>query len=306
MTAPTVLGERVTARILVKPNEIIQIDRLQFSTEQLAALRRLTSRPSGFVAVSGRVGSGKTVTLYALLLDLHQNPNRARSNIMTVEEPVEYVVDGVSQIRVNRSAGLTYAAALRAVQRSDLDVVLVADLPDHETAELALEMAATGHLVLAQLQAKNALAVLTRLREIGVDVYLIAQTLAGVLCQRLARRVCTDCMEEYEPSPASLQRLGLTPADGPFRRGAGCEACRKTGYRRRVALYEILEVDDDLRQLIAADASVSELWQATFARTGGSMWDDAREKVREGLTTVEEALRVLFDYSPPRAEGQAP
>jgi type II secretory ATPase GspE/PulE/Tfp pilus assembly ATPase PilB-like protein len=292
---PTVLGERVTVRILFKADNVPDLARLGFEGAQREALRRVTWQPSGFVAVTGPHGSGKTTTLYAILQDLLA-PERPRGNIMTVEEPVEYVLDGISQTRVNRRIGLTYAAALRAVLHSDLDVVMIADLSDRETAELAFELAATGHLVLTQLTAKSSLGAIARLRELGVDSFLIAQTLAGAISQRLMRRICRECQAEYEPPAASLQRLGLTAADGPFRRGTGCPACENRGYRGRLAVYEILEVDEPLRQLIADDAPVEALWQATFGPKGGSLWDDAREKVRLGLTTVEEALRVLFDH----------
>ena len=298
---PTILGERVTVRVMSRPGDVIELDRLGFSAPQLVALRRITHRPLGFVVVTGRAGGGKTTTLYALLLDL-QSQEKPRGNIMTVEEPVEYVLDGISQTRVNRRIGLTYATALRAVYRSDLDVLLVADLPDQETAELALEMAATGHLVLAQITAKNSIAAIQHLREIGVGSPLIAQTLVGVIGQRLARRICAACAAEYDPPQGMLQRLGLTSADGSFRRGKGCEACRQTGYKGRIALYEILEVDDRLRVLIDDRSTAEILWRETFGRNGGSLWDDGREKVRQGLTTVEEVGRVLFDYPQPNAE----
>jgi general secretion pathway protein E len=298
---PTVLGERVTVRVMFKTGEIVELDRLGLTEAQSAVVQRLLERPSGFVMVAGRAGSGKTTTLYAMLLHL-QRPERARSNIMTVEEPVEFILDGISQIRVNRRVGLTYAAALRAVLKSDLDVVMIGDLPDGETAELGLHMAATGHLVLAQLTANYTLGGLRRLRDLGADPFLIAQHLVGGLSQRLARRVCTSCTAEYEPSPAHLERLGLTAADGPFRRGAGCEACRKTGYKGRLALYELFEVDDGVRQLISEDRLEEGAWQEALAAQGGTLWDDARAKVRQGLTTVEEVTRVLLDYPlPPSA-----
>jgi type II secretory ATPase GspE/PulE/Tfp pilus assembly ATPase PilB-like protein len=305
MIMPTVLGERVTVRIMGEAGEVPELEKLGFTSRQLEAVRRVARRPSGFVAVSGPAGSGKTTTLYSILRDL-QAPGRERANIMTVEEPVEYILDGVSQTRVNRHLGLTYATALRAVFKSDLDVVLVDDLPDRETAELALEMAATGHLVLSQLMARGAVDTIRRLREIGVDSFLIAQTFAGALSQRLMRRVCPDCVEEYAPAPVSLSRLGLTAADGPFRRGTGCDTCRQTGYKRRIAVYEILEVDDELRQLIAEDAPMEKLWQATFGRSNNSLWEDARDKVRQGVTTVEEAIRVLFDYPLRQRDPKAP
>jgi len=304
MIMPTVLGERVTARVLRKTGEIAELDKLGFSGAQLEALRRLIDLPNGFVMVSAPAGSGKTTTLYAMLLHL-QRPERTRANIMTVEEPVEYVLDGISQTRVNRRIGLTYATALRAIHRSDLDVLLVGDLPDRETAELALQMASTGHLVLAHFTASSALGAIVRLRETVVEPFLIAQTLAGVVSQRLMRRICRECKEEYEPSPTLLKRLSLTLADGPFVRGGGCEACRKSGYKGRIITCEVLDVDAQLRQLIADGAPLEALWQESFGRTGGALWDDAREKVRQGLTTVEEVVRVLFDYPHPQPNGGA-
>jgi type IV pilus assembly protein PilB len=302
MIMPTVLGERVTARVLHKSGEIVELDKLGFSGVQLEVMKRLIGLPNGIVAVAGPAGSGKTTTLYGMLLHL-QRPERTRANIMTVEEPVEFVLEGISQTRVNRRAGLTYATALRAAHRSDLDVVMIGDLPDRETAELALQMASTGHLVLAHFTASSALGAIIRLRETVVEPFLIAMTLTGVVSQRLARRICSGCVEEYEPS-TTLKRLGLAPADGPFHRGAGCDACRKSGYRGRIVLCEILVVDPPLSQLIADGAPLETLWQESFGRTGGSLWDDAREKVHQGLTTVEEVVRVLFDYPPlPPSDG---
>ena len=296
---PTVLGERVTVRILSRPSDALELDRLGFSTEQLAALRRITWRPNGLVLVCGPSGSGKTVTLYAALLDL-MSPERPRANIMTVEEPVGFAVEGISQTRVNRRLGLTYAAVLRAIFDSDPDIVMVADLPDRETAELALELAATGHLILAQVTAKHTAAAITGLQEIGVGSFVIGQTLAGVLGQRLVRRVCTQCATEYQPPSLLLERFQLTPAEGFYQRGVGCEACRQTGYKGRVAFYEILEMDDHLRQLIAHEASEESLRKETFGRGVVSLWDDAREKIQRGVTTVEEAARALFDYPLPQ------
>jgi type IV pilus assembly protein PilB len=160
-------------------------------------------------------------------------------------------------------------------------------------------MASTGHLVLAQLTANHTLDALQRLRDRGADPYLLAQTLIGVTAQRLLRRVCTHCVTEYEPAPAALQRLGLMATDGPFRRGAGCEQCRNTGYKGRAALYELADIDTELGQQIAAGGPIEAAWQQALARHGGSLWDAARDMVRQGNTTAEEALRVLTDYAPP-------
>jgi type II secretory ATPase GspE/PulE/Tfp pilus assembly ATPase PilB-like protein len=299
---PTVLGERVTVRVLFKSVDIVALDRLGLSESQLAAARRLLNRPSGFVAAVGPMGSGKTTTVYGMLLELTGRKDTG-ANVMSVEEPVEFALNGVSQIRVNRRIGFTHAAALRAVMRSDPDVIMVGDVPDRETAELALQASSTGHLVLAPVTVNHAagshlLGAIQRLRDLGIDSFLIAQNLVGGVGQRLLRRVCTECQAEYQPEPAGLQRLGLGATDGPFRRGSGCAACRSTGYRRRLALYEVLEVDNDLRGRIAAGATVEELAPLVVGRPNGSLWEDARQKVRQGLTTVEEALRVLFDYPP--------
>lgn len=300
---PTVLGERVTAMILSAPaSASIPLARLGLFPEPFAVVQRLASRPWGFVGVAGPVRSGRTTTLYSMIVEM-LGPERPRANIMTVEDPVEHVIDGISQTAVNRRIGLTFAEALRAIHRSDEDVVLVGALPDRETADLALKMAVTGHLVLAPLNARSALDTIPRLREQGVDPFMIARTLAGTIGQRLVRRICGECAAAYDPSALDLRRLGLTPSDGPFTRGSGCESCRGSGYRGRIGLFEVLEADDPLRQLIAGDAPLEVLWRETFARAGGSLWDDAREKVRRGMTTAEEVGRALFDY--PRGQETA-
>jgi type IV pilus assembly protein PilB len=300
---PTVLGERTTARILAKSGWTLTLDQLHFTDPQFATVRSLIRQPNGLIVAAGPDGSGKTATLYGMLLDI-QAEQQGRANLMTVEEPAEFVLDGISQIPVNRRIGLTYPVALRAVLKSDLDVVMIGDLPDAETTELALHLAATGHLVMAPITANHTLHALQRLRE-RVDPIMLAQTLIGITSQRLVRRICTNCVTEYEPSSLALQRAGLTPADTPSRRGAGCEACRMTGFKGRTALYEVLSIDNRLGGLIAEEASLERLWQETFGRNGGSLWDAARAKVRQGLTTVEEAIRVLFDYRPPGSEAPA-
>ncbi len=224
---------------------------------------------------------------------------------MTVEDPVECALPGISQTSVNRNVGLTYPAALRAFLRSDADVVMLGGLRDLETLELAAEITITGRLLLSVLHVSSAIGVIQRLREIGLAPFLTAQALAGAVGQRLVRKVCSECVTEYEPSPDDLQKAGLSPIeDGPFRRGAGCAACGNTGFQGRVGLFEVLEVPDRLRPLIAENAPYETLWRETFGRTGGSLWDDARDKVRAGLTTVEEVTWTLFDY--PRLAPESP
>lgn len=298
---PTVHGERVTAGVMAK-SRWIELDHLGLSTSQVETVRRLIRSPAGLIPLAGPVAGGKTTLLYAMLLELRASSPDAR-NLMTVEDPVAYAFEGISQTSVSPQAGLTCAAALRAISQSDPDVVLVDPLRDRESAELALEMAVAGRLMLATLVASSALAVVQNLRAMGVEPFLLAQALAGVVGQRLVRRVCPECVREYLPSSAALETIGFSPdEDGPFRRGAGCEACRQTGYAGRIGLFEVLEVDDTLRRLIADGAPMETLRRETLGRAGGSLWDDGREKVRQGLTTVEEVTRVLFDYPQPALE----
>jgi type II secretory ATPase GspE/PulE/Tfp pilus assembly ATPase PilB-like protein len=299
---PALRGERVTAHLLAKASLPADLDSMGFAAPQLESVRRLLQRPSGLVAVAGPAGSGKSTLLYMLLREIQaQDPNG--TSILTIEDPVEYSIDGdlVSQIAIHRRAGLTFASGLRSALRSDPDVVFVGELPDRETAALALHAAMTGRRVLTALSANSALSGIELLKEMELDPAGIAQSLAGVIGLRLVRKPCPECVSEYAPDATELQWLGLSHAAEPFRRGLGCEACRQTGYSGRVALFEVLELDDALRRRIVEGAPMETLWWEAFGRRGGSLRDDAREKVRQGLTTVEEATRALFDYPFPGA-----
>jgi type II secretory ATPase GspE/PulE/Tfp pilus assembly ATPase PilB-like protein len=215
---------------------------------------------------------------------------------------VEFVVEEMSQTAVDRQRGLTYAAALRALFRgSDPDVVMLGAMPDRETVELALHVAATGHLVLAQVDANSALDALARLEQRDTDPLRLAASLAGCVGLRLVRRICPACPVEEEAAPLLLKRAGLSPADGPFRRGAGCAQCRGSGYSGRLPLVEVVEANDALRERLAEGAVPESLRSVAFGEAGGSLWEDARERVNEGVTTVEEVARALFNY--PRKAG---
>jgi type II secretory ATPase GspE/PulE/Tfp pilus assembly ATPase PilB-like protein len=295
---PTLYGERVTVRILGRSEVLISLANLGYTTAQVEALQRLARRPTGLILNSGWTGSGKTTLLYSLLKEM-QSPGIPRRNILTVEDPIEYQLEGISQTQTFKRAGLTFPAALRSILRSDPDVVLCAQMRDLETAELCVETALTGHLVLSSLHTTSAMGIIDRLRNMGVENFLIADTLAGLVGQRLVRRIDARNTEEYEPAAEELLRLGLTMADGPFRRGVPTEENGGTGFRGRLPLIEIVEVDSRLRQRIAEGAPAETLAAETFSpawRTGGSLRDDARAKVKAGLTTVEEVNWTLFDY----------
>jgi type II secretory ATPase GspE/PulE/Tfp pilus assembly ATPase PilB-like protein len=292
---PAILGERVVIRILDRSRVLVGLERLGFSAGQQERLRRLARLPAGMLITAGPTGAGKTTLLYSFLMQNSGDAGGGRC-LLTVEDPVEYLLTGVGQVAVNRRNGLTFAAALRALLRQDPDVVMIGEVRDLETVDLALATAVTGHLVLFPLHTTSALGVFERLRNMGAASHLVADTTAAVMFQRLVRTVCRQCATEHTPDAGHLKALGLTPADGPFRRGAGCEACRQTGYKGRTILFEALEVTPALARLVAAEATPEDLWTATFGADGGSIWDDAREKVRGGVTTAEEVLRVLMGY----------
>jgi type II secretory ATPase GspE/PulE/Tfp pilus assembly ATPase PilB-like protein len=298
---PTVTGERVTARILDRSGVLLDLDKLGMDANTLAAVKRMVERPHGYVVLAGTAASGKTTFAYALLRHL-QAFGQGHLNILTVEDPVEYQIQGISQTGVNRRDGMTYPIFLRSMMRSDPDVIYVGETRNEETAQLSIEAAVTGHIVLSQLHVASAIQTVQRLRDIGIVNHLLASNLVGAIGMRLVRRVCQDCAADYVPAARDLARAGLSLVeDGPFRRGVGCDKCRQTGYRGRIGLFEAWEVDDHIKTMIADKVDLYTLWQETFGRRGGSLWDDAREKIRRGLVTVEDVSWALFDYPHPRS-----
>jgi type II secretory ATPase GspE/PulE/Tfp pilus assembly ATPase PilB-like protein len=300
---PTAHGERVTARILYASR---WVDLPSFGLPELC-LRQLQAflrQRSGCLVVTGPVASGKTTLLYAMLR--HLLAEGGTSNIMTLEDPVESILPGVSQSSVDPSVGLTYAAGARAVAQSDADVVMLGDLPDRETAERAFRLAGGGRLVLVQMHTASGRDAVQRLREMGLDVSLIARTLMGVLTLSYVRRICPACIVEYRPQSEALRVMGFSPTeDGPFRRGAGCEACGQSGFQGQVRLaglwppvsMDAVSSNERAREVLAGAAgSPDDPWDFRFGRIRHSLWDDAHAKVRERLTTVEEAARAVFEY----------
>ncbi len=285
---PTVFGERVVLRLLEKGGKLLRLEDLGLWEEDLIKLRRLAQKPYGIVLATGPTGAGKSTTLYAMILEI-KSPRR---NIITIEDPPEYQIEGVSQIQVNPKVGLTFAVGLRAILRQDPDVIMVGEIRDSETAEIAVQSALTGHLVLSTLHTNDAPSAITRLFDLGIEPFLIASALEGVIAQRLVRKICPHCKEPYKPTEEELSELGLF-GEYTFYRGRGCEHCMGTGYRGRTGIYEVLEVDEDVKKHILKTQDAVEL--RNFAKSKGfkSMLEDGIRKVLAGITTSEEVLRAV-------------
>ncbi|MEM9295946.1 MAG: GspE/PulE family protein, partial [Planctomycetota bacterium] len=299
---PTLLGEKLVIRVLDKANLQLDMAKLGFHPDSLAAFRRMLDRPHGLVLVTGPTGSGKTTTLYSAL-DLLRSPER---NLVTVEDPVEYQLDLINQILVQEQVGLTFARALRSILRQDPDVIMVGEIRDQETAHVAVQAALTGHLVLATLHTNSAAGAVARLGDMGVEPYLIASALNGVLAQRLARTLCPSCATNYFPDDELLEHAGLMEHAGrALRKGMGCQECHNSGYRGRVGVYEVLEIDITLRRLIHRCAATHEIEQAWIAQGGRALRAEACRLALEGKTDLEEALRISAneDVEPEETEA---
>ena len=285
---PTVFGERVVLRLLEKGGKVLRLEDLGLFEEDLIKLKRLSKKPYGMILATGPTGAGKSTTLYAMILEI-KSPKR---NIITIEDPPEYQIEGVSQIQVNPKLGLTFATGLRSILRQDPDVIMVGEIRDSETAQIAIQSALTGHLVLSTLHTNDAPSAITRLFDLGIEPFLIASALEGVIAQRLVRKICPNCKEEYKPSKEELKELGLSQ-EYTFYRGKGCENCMGTGYRGRTGIYEVLELDDEFKRMILKTQDAVELRK--FARSRGfqTMLDDGIRKILAGITTPEEVLRVV-------------
>jgi type IV pilus assembly protein PilB len=286
---PTLLGEKIVLRILDKTNLDVSLDKLGVHPRQLAAFRRIFSRPHGIVLVTGPTGSGKTTTLYSVL-DLLSSPEK---NIVTIEDPVEYQLEGINQIQVNEVIGMTFARALRSILRQDPDVIMVGEIRDEETARVAVQAALTGHLVLSTLHTNNAPGAFVRLGDMGIERYLLASAFNGVVAQRLARTICSYCKTSYFPSETALADAGwLGDSSRIFYKGEGCKQCHDSGYRGRAGVYEVLEVTDQLRACLHRAENEEEI--KAVARQIG--WRTLREEglqlVEQGRSTLEEVLRV--------------
>jgi type IV pilus assembly protein PilB len=292
-TLPTVHGEKLVMRLLDKSSVLLRLQDLGFLPQNFDRFEESYKKPYGAILATGPTGSGKSTTLYATLNIL----NRPGINIITVEDPVEYKLPGVNQIQTNAKAGLTFASALRSILRSDPDIVLIGEIRDRETAQIAVEAALTGHLVLSTLHTNDAPSALTRLTEMGIEPFLVASALDCVVAQRLARKLCDKCKEPYLPADEDLGTVGLLAEGGDeppkLFRAVGCTACGRTGYKGRFAVHEVMTVSEEIERLVVEKSSSEEI--ARVARDQGmlTLREDGLEKVRSGITSIEEILRVV-------------
>ncbi len=287
-TLPSANGERVVLRLLDKQAGRLTLRHLGMNEQDRDHLEQAVKKPHGIILVTGPTGSGKTTTLYAALTTLN---DRTR-NILTVEDPIEYHLEGIGQTQVNTKVDMTFARGLRAILRQDPDVVMVGEIRDQETADMAVQASLTGHLVLSTLHTNSAIGAVTRLVDMGVEPFLISSSLLGVLAQRLVRVLCNDCKRAYIADAAECELLGVSPAEAPtLYHAEGCEQCRGLGYRGRTGIYELVLFDDTLRTMVHTRASEQDMLRHA-RELGPSIREDGLRKVREGVTTIEEVLRV--------------
>jgi type IV pilus assembly protein PilB len=292
-TLPTVWGEKVVMRILDNASSTMAISNLALLPRNLEAFRASYNKPYGMILVTGPTGSGKSTTLYTTLSEVA----RPEINVITVEDPVEYRMKGINQVQVNNKAGLTFASALRSILRSDPDVVLIGEIRDHETAQIAIEAALTGHLVLSTLHTNDAPSAITRLTEMGIEPFLVGSAIDCVVAQRLARRLCDRCREAYMPDPRDLAalRFGWEPSHGipTLYKPGGCTNCSNTGYRGRIALHEVMLVTEEIERHAVARSSGAEIMQTAIAQGMLTLRQDGWQKAQMGLTSIEEIMRVV-------------
>jgi type IV pilus assembly protein PilB len=287
---PTLFGEKVVMRLLDKEKLMLDMTKLGFEPESLVKFQRNIARPYGMVLVTGPTGSGKTNTLYSAL----QSLNTVDTNIMTAEDPVEFNLEGINQVQMKEQIGLNFAAALRSFLRQDPNTILVGEIRDFETAEIAIKAALTGHLVLSTLHTNDAPSTISRLMNMGIEPFLVATSVNLIQAQRLIRRVCSHCKEEHPMLSEALTEIGFSAEEAQSLRtyrGTGCEKCNGTGYKGRVGLYEVLEITDEIRELILIGASALELRKKAVEDGMITLRQSGLHKIRQGITTVEEVVR---------------
>ena len=291
---PSLHGEKIVMRILDKSSVMLGMNKLGFTPEMQTQIEELAAQPNGMLLSTGPTGSGKTTTQYSLLNKL----NDIEKNILTVEDPCEYQLSGITQVQVNKKAGLTFSSALRSFLRQDPDIIMVGEMRDLETAEIAIESALTGHLVLSTLHTNDAPSATIRLIDMGIEPFLISATIIGVMAQRLGRRICSNCKEYYEVPASDLRRFGYKVTDPnemvQLARGKGCEMCRNTGYKGRVGFYELMTMNAEMAEMVVRRAPLTDLKEAAKANGMKELREDGLVKVLQGMTTPEEVMRVVF------------
>jgi len=288
---PTAFGERVVLRLLDKSANILMLSDLGMHDERIKLLGNLIKSPYGIILVTGPTGSGKTTTLYAALSTI----NKPEINIITIEDPIEYQMDGVGQIQVNPKIDLTFAAGLRSIVRQDPDVILIGEIRDRETAEIAIQSSLTGHLVFSTLHTNDAASAVTRLIDMGIEPFLVTSSVIAIIAQRLVRVLCPHCKEIYKPDKETMANLGLNPSDlkkNSFYRKKGCNLCMHTGYRGRTAIFEIMIVDDAIKRLVLKTSDANQINELALKQGMITLQKDGIDKVLNGITTTEEVLRV--------------
>ena len=295
-TIPTVHGESVVMRVLDRNSVRYSLESMGFETDTLERFNQLLARPHGIVLVTGPTGSGKTTTLYAALSKIDSDAHK----IITVEEPVEYQLEGINQIQVHQQIGLSFARALRSILRQDPDIIMIGEMRDGETAQIAVQSALTGHLVLSTLHTNTAAGAITRLQDMGIEPYLITSSVNGVLSQRLVRRLCEHCKQPYQPDEAVIQKTGLHRLNlgtRPLFKAVGCNHCRLSGYSGRTGVHELLVIDDAMRRSILDGKDSSSLHQQAMNAGMHTLYQDGLRKVVDGVTTLDELLRVTEDQT---------
>jgi general secretion pathway protein E len=293
-TIPTAFGERIVLRLLDRAQALVDLnlDRLGFSGDNLTRIDRLIRQSHGIILATGPTGSGKTTSLYACLARI----NSPEKNIITIEDPIEYQLRGIGQMQVNPKIDLTFASGLRSILRQDPDVIMVGEIRDGETAEIAIHAALTGHLVFSTLHTNDSFGALTRLIDMGIEPFLVSSSILAVLAQRLVRMICPNCREPYTPTPVELARIGVDPGTvkGPIYRPAanGCRSCRGTGYRGRLAIHELMIMDDEVRSLVMQKADAATIRRACTTRGMTLLRQNGADRILRGETTIEELLRV--------------
>jgi type IV pilus assembly protein PilB len=293
-TVPILFGEKVVLRLLDKSALQLDMTKLGFESGSLEELKKAIYKPVGMILVTGPTGSGKTTTLYSVLSEL----NRESENVMTAEDPVEYNFMGINQVQMHDDIGLTFASSLRSFLRQDPDIIMVGEIRDFETAQIAIQAALTGHLVLSTVHTNDAAGTITRLIDMGIEPFLISSSVIMVLAQRLARRICSECKEQIKVHPQLLIDLGVPPDEAksfPVYKGKGCPICSNTGYKGRLGLYEVMPMREEIKELILGRASASEIKKEALRLGMKTLRQSGIHKVKEGVTTIEEVLRTTME-----------